>query len=277
MDYEDLGLVARGKFSELHKARNKVNNKVCAIKKVQIFEMDTEGRKQCENEASILQSLPDHPNIIKYLHSFFHENQLFLVLELAEGGDLQRLLDQARKEQRYFDEVTIWTLFYQVCCGVQLMHSRRIMHRDIKPANVFLSADRRIVKLGDLGVGRYLSSKTYQTFSLVGTPFYMSPEAITNTGYDFKSDIWSLGCLLYELATLKSPFYAAELNYYSLGQRIMKCQYDGINACYSQHMHRLIAATIQATPEDRPGIDQVVQMAAQGLEFARKQATMNSK
>ena len=113
--------------------------------------------------------------------------------------------------------------FVQIADALNAMHQCRVMHRDIKPANIFLTASSTLgrggavgiaaptqpgtsagplqaigltIKLGDLGLGRYLSSKTYETFSMVGTPFYMSPEAIANTGYDFKSDIWSCGCLL---------------------------------------------------------------------------------
>jgi len=85
------------------------------------------------------------------------------------------------------------------------MHSHRVLHRDIKPANIFLTLDGT-VKLGDLGLGRFLSDNTLEAFSKVGTPLYMSAEVLKGSGYDAKSDVWSLGCVLYELAMLRSPF-----------------------------------------------------------------------
>jgi len=89
--------------------------------------------------------------------------------------------------------------------ALQHMHDKRIMHRDLKPANIFISLEGEL-KLGDLGLGRALSSQTFEAYSRVGTPLYMSPEVLDGSGYDTKSDVWSLGCIAYELCTMKSPF-----------------------------------------------------------------------
>ena len=152
-------------------------------------------------------------------------------------GDLKRLIKKTAEAGKTLDEATIWSSFAQVGRGLgeegtlpqgcvcaqrgsylrlapsfaqitdalRYMHQHRIMHRDIKPANVLVGANGAL-KIGDLGLGRQLSEQTMEAFSKVGTPYYVSPEVVRGAGYDWKSDVWSMGCLLYELACLRSPF-----------------------------------------------------------------------
>jgi len=190
---------------QMENNRKSGNEKFVALKRIKFYDIqNSKMRMDCVKEVKLLQQLR-HPNIINYNISFIERNELFIVLELADGGDLSKLIKYFQRRRQLLSERTILKYFTQVCSAVQYIHSKRILHRDIKPANIFMTSDG-CVKLGDFGLGRFFSQNTRDAHSIVGTFYYMSPERIRESGYGFSSDIWSLGCVLYELITLDSPF-----------------------------------------------------------------------
>eukprot|EP00913_Durusdinium_trenchii_P034944 g32687.t1 len=182
----------------LHRALWKAGgDREVALKRIQIDEMNDHARREVYAEAKILQEL-SHATIIKYFDacqhtlpvgcvlqfvpcpqdSFTEDNEMVIILELAAHGDLSSLLSKQKHMDRLLEEHQVWGIFFQIGEALHHMHRQRIMHRDIKPENTFI-CHRGVVKLGDLGLGRFFGSNTYKAHSVVGTPFYMSPEVIS--------------------------------------------------------------------------------------------------
>jgi NIMA (never in mitosis gene a)-related kinase len=126
------------------------------------------------------------------------------VTDYADGGDLFEYIKNVTKMKATFKEDVIWLYLKQILSGLRYLHSKKIVHRDLKGANILLSADKRKVQVGDLNVSKI--AKNSLLYTQTGTPYYASPEVWRDEPYDHKSDIWSLGCLIYEMAALKPPF-----------------------------------------------------------------------
>lgn len=242
--------------------------KYVALKRIKFYEIqNSAARNSCMKEVKLLQQLK-HPNIINYNISFIQNNELYIVLELADGGDLSKLIKYFQKRNQLLKETSILKYFAQVCSAVEYIHSKRILHRDIKPANIFMTSDG-VVKLGDFGLGRFFSQNTFDAHSYVGTFYYMSPERIYKSGYGFSSDVWSLGCVLYELITLNSPFSVSfsqpgnnqmqQNNNQSLQMlfdRIMRADYPGLHnfTDISPSIRQLAEDCLRPNPEHRPNM-----------------------
>ena len=189
------------------------------IKTVRIIELSFEEQKNAINEVKILAAL-DSPFVVKYFDSFIDTDSLHIVMEFCNKGDLQSLLKKAKSRSlQNLQESITWNIGLQVILGLHYLHTKRTLHRDLKSANVFLTRPRVSnqlesiqrtydVKIGDLGVAKLLETSTAFAVTIVGTPYYLSPELCADKPYRDKSDCWALGVLLYECCTLAHPFEA---------------------------------------------------------------------
>lgn len=213
----------------------------------------------------LLQSL-EHEHIVAYLDSFITEKDLYIAIEFADKGDLRKLIKKMIAEKEKFDEQMVIRFTHQLATALQHMHSKRIIHRDLKPANILVFSDN-VLKLGDLGLSRHMSEETYKAFSKVGTPLYMSPELIEDSGYDFKADVWSLGCVIYELMTLRSPFQTEEkVTFKDIFKKINTADYEKISdKLYSEELSELVDKMLQLIPEERSSLEEVVEVCEKML------------
>ncbi|XP_063808006.1 serine/threonine-protein kinase Nek3 isoform X2 [Pseudophryne corroboree] len=194
-----------------------------------------------------------HPNIVKFIESFEVDDHLYIVMEYCDGGDLLETIKLQRG--KLFPEQTILQWFVQMCLAVQHIHDKRVLHRDIKAKNVFIT-QRHIIKLGDFGSARILTSPLAYACSYVGTPYYVPPEIWENLPYNNKCDIWSLGCVLYELCTLKHPFQAG--SWKNLILKICRGSYSPLPSQYSYELRSLIKQMFRKDPHQRPSTNTIL-------------------
>ena len=174
-------------------------------------------------------------------------------MEYAEKGDLEQFL-KGRKSKGLLSEKKVWEIFFQVVAGLHELHSKNILHRDLKSANIFLS--KKHVKIGDLNVAK--ESVNGLLYTQTGTPFFASPEVWRDEPYDFKSDIWSLGVILYNLLTLKLPFRSKNMQ--TLSQQVLKGEIPEIPECFSSSAKRMINVLLTKDPSKRPNTGQLMKI-----------------
>lgn len=174
-------------------------------------------------------------------------------MELAQGGDLLKIIEKHKKLRTHVPEEEIWRITYQIVRGLKVLHDMNILHRDIKSANVFLTKDGT-VKIGDLNIAKVMESKLSHTQT--GTPYYISPEIWRDEPYDCKCDIWSLGCVVYELATLNPPFRGDSME--QLYIRVTSGVFQDIPHYYSKDLMMLIRSLLNVNPNKRPNCDQIL-------------------
>ena len=263
--FKILSKIGEGSYSTVLKVQRIADGNIYALKRVRFYKLSDKEKENALNEIRILASVKDK-NVISYKEAFFDEkdSSLGIVMEYADKGDLFQLITERKKTKTFFTEQEVWKVFIQLLKGLKALHDLKILHRDIKSANVFLFQGG-ICKLGDLNVSKV--ARKGLGYTQTGTPYYASPEVWEEKPYDNKSDVWSLGCVIYEMITLRPPFQAKSME--ELYKKVMRGIYPRIPAKYSEDLSDAIKLMIQVESGARPNCEEMLKMPmiAKRIEF----------
>ncbi|CAD8083977.1 unnamed protein product [Paramecium primaurelia] len=254
-DFKMLSKLGDGAFSSVYKVKRIEDHLEYALKKVNLNNLSEKEKQNALNEVRILASIR-HQNIISYKEAFLDptSNSLCIIMELASDGDLLQKIKKYIKTNSSFKEAEIFRYAFQLLNALKSLHEMKVMHRDIKSANVFMINNE--VKLGDMNVSKV--AKQGLLYTQTGTPYYASPEVWKDHPYDCKSDIWSLGCVLYEMAALKLPFQAEDMD--GLFKKVVKGFYPKLPVTYSFDLQNLIRMMLQVSTALRPTASQLLEL-----------------
>jgi len=267
-DFHILAKLGEGAYSKVYKVQRISDNQIYALKRVKIANLSEKEKENALNEVRILASIQSN-YIIGYKEVFFDDNSmaLYIVMEYAENGDLFAKLGQHQKNKTYMKEQDVWSFAIQILIGLKSLHDMKILHRDLKSANVFILKNDH-VKLGDLNVSKIMREEL--VYTQTGTPYYASPEVWRDQPYNTKSDIWSLGCVVYEMCAMKTPFRGKDME--AVYQKVKKGIFDPIPSVYSSELEHFISMCLQVSASARPSCEQLLNtplVQKKGLELLK--------
>ncbi len=258
-EYKVIKQIGEGSYASIYKVQKDNSNEIYVLKQIPITEEDlndTQNLNDIKNESLILSKIHS-PYIVKFYDSFFHNNSLNIITEYCSSGDLCDYIQMYISHKKKMSEKLIWKLFIQICLGLHYLHNHKILHRDIKTKNIFLNEDFS-VKIGDLGIAKILENTTSYAHTFIGTPYYLSPELCKDLPYNDKSDVWSLGCVLYEMVTLRHPFEGKTR--VEIYDKIINGNYEGIDKYYSLELRRMIDLLLIKDEKKRPKICEILSL-----------------
>jgi len=253
-NFEIISKLGEGAYSTVFKVKRKIDNQIYALKKVKLSNLNEKEKTNSLTEVRILASVKSK-YVISYKEAFFDEKDstLGIVMEYADNGDLYQKIVEHKKQKTYFEETEVWSIFIQLVKGLKSLHDLRILHRDLKSANVFLFKNG-LAKLGDLNVSKV--AKRGLGYTQTGTPYYASPEVWKDLPYDNKSDIWSLGCVLYEMITLHPPFRAKNME--ELYKRVLSGDISQLPSQFSTDLYEIVSLLIKVNSDKRPNCNDIL-------------------
>lgn len=260
--YKIVELLSKNAFGcvyEVIKGENRYALKEIALSSAEDVGDSEKWAEQLSKEVGIYKEL-SHPNIVKYYSSFVESHTLYIVTELEDGQSLADYLASLREKGQRLNEGQLWRLVIDLCTALRYLHmDKRLVHRDFTPASLLVTRELQ-AKIADFGLARHWSSGHFLK-SFVGTVAYAAPEVVQSRPYNEKADIWALGCVLYELATLQ-PAFAGE-SPLTVGRRILEGSYEALDPhLHSQPLINMVKSCLTVDQDNRPDILVLCQMLA---------------
>ena len=259
-DFEILSTLGQGAYSTVYLVKRKKDSKQYALKSIIMEKLSKIEQQNSLNEIRILSSIY-HPNIISYKEAFWNNKNktLNIIMEYCDDGDLESKINIMRRNKIRFNEDLIWIYTIQILFGLKALHNKGVIHRDLKSANIFLSKLNSKCKIGDLNTGKILKNNKNKNLInyQIGTPSYFPPEGWRNEKITYKCDIWSLGCIVYEMCALKLPFKGK--NMHELKENICKGKYEKISSRYSKELSDFIKTLLEIDIDKRPNCDMILE------------------
>ena len=243
-EYEIIKELPRGGFGRVYKLKK--NGKFYAYKKILIIDSTQEQINQYTEEAKILSGF-NSEYIVKYYFSFLEKDYFNILMEYGGDYNLKQLIQNYKKKNQLIQEKIIKDFIIQICSGLRDIHRSNLIHRDLTPENIFIDQNNRI-KIGDFGVSKQLSTNTKYAKTDTGKLYYKAPEVIKGEKYDNRADIYSLGCIIYELFTLNE--YFVDVYYDDKEGKINTDLYD-------PKWQKLIESLLKKKYKERPFIEKV--------------------
>ena len=252
-DFEILQKIGHEEKSSLLKVKRKKDGLIYLLKTVTFQSLDKSEKQSAINEIKIVSSL-SHPNINQFKEAFFDKlsKSLNIIFEFPQNGNLSNKINYAIKNGMYMEECVIWNVLVQILNGVNYLHKKGIIHRNLKSKNIFLN-NQKLVKIADFEASCFVENNNKMITGQVGTPFYTAPEIWNEEPYNYKCDIWSIGCIIYEMTSLNLPFKGDTIEL--LYENIMSKNFKPIPDFYSEDLKKIINYMLIFDPSKRPSSD----------------------
>ncbi|CAD8111814.1 unnamed protein product [Paramecium sonneborni] len=232
---------------------------VLQLNKIEIRELAEKMKQKIserlQNEVDNTRNM-QHPHIVKFEDLVESPNNIYFFMEYCQGGTLEKLI----KDRKRLSQTDALPYFKQLASGCGYLYEKNVIHRDLKPSNVLLQDN--VIKIADFGLSKALEQQIKEIANdntpLIGTPLYMSPQVIGQQLYSIKADVWSLGCIFYEMLCGRTPYYHEHVQYLQQMIQNENVQFPN-DVQISDNLKKLIIKMLAKTENDRISIIQVIQ------------------